>query len=277
MKPLTQTGAAHFVASFGGLGPTSSLSVEDYLLSSSGGSLYVEGTPKFGELRDCLLRDADRSLLLSLNCFTRALETLRASSVYWTVVGLYYSSFFSAKAILGMHGCWMRGAKNWIEVIDANPGKQRLIHKTTSYGLGGSHKVTWRAFYRAMAPLRTWLKTPHAQLAATPVNANETWLIDARNEVNYDAVKAFKLKQDFESSFDPANMPNCFGGKFRTMFDISVAFVLFARDMAKDFHLSTDVYAPHPTRRDWCQTLITPAQAAAILAFASTYHPQIEY
>jgi len=279
MKSLTKTGAEHFVKSFAGTALTAGQGVEDYLIASkSKGVTFVEGVPKFAELRDCMLREADRSLLLSVNCFARALEGLRAASAYWSLVGLYYASFFAAKSVLGMYGCWMSKPRMWVEVVDANPGKQRLIYRTTPYaGTGGSHQVAWSAFYSAMTPLRSWLTTPHAKLAAYPVNSNDSWLIQTRNEVNYDPAKAFKMKEDFELNYDAAKIPTCFAGKLRTMFDITRAFVLFARDTAKDMGLKTDVYSPEPTRKDWSKKLVTSAQDAALRDFAASLSPQLEF
>lgn len=279
MKSLTKSGAKHFVGSFAATPASARQGVEDYLTTSKAkGSTFIEGSPRFAELRDCMLREADRSLLLSVNCFARALGGLRAASAYWSLVGLYYASFFSAKAVLGMHGCWMCRPKMWIEVIDANPGKQKLAYRTVAYGgRGGSHQIAWIAFYSAMTPLRSWLTTGHAKLAAYPVNSNDTWLIETRNEVNYDPAKAFKMKEDFEATYDSTNLPSCFGGKLRTMFDITHAFVLFARDTAKEMGLQTDVYVPEPNRKDWCKNLITSAEDPALRSFAESYNAQLQF
>lgn len=151
---------------------------------------------------DSLDSDAERSLLLSGSCYARALDGLRESSVYWSVVGLYYAAFFSLKAVLGMHGCWMSRPKRWIEVVDANPGRQKIAYKTAMYpssgGPTGSHQVTWIAFYEAMNHLAAWLTSAHAVLASNPVNANRTWMIDTRNEVNYDPLVAFQMMTAFQ-------------------------------------------------------------------------------
>jgi|SRR5882672_1213691 len=278
MKPLTKVGAEHFVKSFASTPSTVGIGVEEFLATNCiGPTTFIEGTARFEEFRDCLLREADRSLSLSINCFARSLEGLRAASAYWTLVSLYYSSFYSAKAVLAMHGCWMTHPEMWVEVVDANPGKQKLAYKTKRYARAGSHRVAWIAFYAAMNHLRSWFITPHAKLASSPVNSIDTWLIDTRNEYNYEPDKAFQMKQEFDASFDATNLPKCFGGKFRTMFEISHSFVLFARDMAIDLNLDTDVWAPKPTRKKWHQDFVTAPQDAAITALSSSYHPQLEY
>src|SRR5258708_6528549 len=282
MKPLTQIGAAHFVGSFSADATVSGFSVEEYLATLPGGSItFTEGTPRFNELKDCLLREAERSLLLSGNCYARALDGLRGSSVYWTIVGLYYAAFFSVKAVLGMHGCWMSGPRRWIEVMDANPGAQRLVYRTGMYpnngGKNGSHEVTWIAFYEAMNHLAAWLTSPPALLSITPVNSSKTWMIDTRNDVNYDPLVAFQMMAAFQGSFDPTNLPSCFGGKLQTMFQVGQAFVLFAKELALNLGLGTDVWVPAATRRDWWMQYVTCAQHPPLSQFAVSVYPHLQY
>lgn len=282
MKPFTQHGAAHFVGAFGADAAVSTFGVQDYLDSLGGhASVFSEGTPRFGQLKDCLLRESERSLLLSASCYVRALDGLRESSAYWSVVGLYYASFFSVKAVLGMYGCWMGGPRRWIEVVDANPGVQKIAYRTGMYpntnGQKGSHKVTWIAFYEAMNYLTAWLTSANAALATAPVNASRTWMIDTRNEVNYEPIEAFRMMTAFQGSFDPANLPTCFGGKLQTMLEMAKAFVLFAKEMAVVHALSTDVWLPAATRMNWCQLHLTAPQHPALTTFATSEYPQLEY
>lgn len=282
MKPLTQSGAQHFVSGFSADANVSGLSVVDFLDTlPSGASTFSEGTLRFDQLRDCLLRESERSLLLSENCYARALDSLRECSVYWSVVGLYYASFFSLKAVLGMHGCWMDRPKRWIEVMDGNPGGQKLVYKTVKYpnngGENGSHQVTWVAFYEAMNHLAAWLTSPQAMLAINPVNANRTWMIDTRNDVNYDPLIAFQMMSDFQNTFNPEKLPTCFGGKLQTMFQVAQAFVQFSKEIALNLGLKTDVCAPSVTRMDWCQQYLTAPQHPKLIAFAASEYPQLEY
>lgn len=282
MKPLSQIGAQHFVSGFSAEASVIQYSVDDFLDTlPKGGTDFTEGTKKFDQLRDCLLRETERSLLLSSNCYARALDNLRECSTYWSVVSLYYSSFFSLKAVLGMHGCWMSRPKRWIEVDNANPGKQKFIYKTVTYpnnnGQSGSHQVTWVAFYEAMNHLSSWLTSPHATLAISPVNANKTWMIDTRNDVNYDPLIAFQMMADFQNNFNPTAIPTCFGGKLQTMIEISQAFVNFSKEMALTLGLKTDVCLPSVARKDWCQRYMTSNQHAALTAFAHTEYARLEY
>lgn len=282
MKPLTQIGAQHFVSNFSADASVNGFSVDDFLATlPKSGAVFSEGTPRFNQLKDCLLREAERSLLLSGNCYARSLDGLRECSAYWSVVGLYYSAFFALKAVLGMHGCWMSRPDRWIEVDNANPGSQKIVYKTVKYpnsgGKTGSHKVTWVAFYEAMNHLAAWLTSPQAKLAINPVNNNKTWMIETRNDVNYDPLAAFQMMSDFRSAFNPAALPACFGGKLQTMIQITQAFVAFSKEMALNLGLQTDVCAPSATRLNWCQQYMTAPQHPALIAFATSEYPQLEY
>lgn len=282
MRPFTQIGARHFVSNFSANANVSGDSVSDFLDTlPRAGVVLSEGTPRYEQLKDCLLRETERSLLLSNNSYARALDGLRECSVHWSMIGFYYAAFFSLKAVLGMHGCWMERPKRWIEVVDANPGAQKISYKTVLYtnngGQSGSHQITWVAYYEAMNHLSAWLTSAHAMLAITPINANKTWMIDTRNDVNYDPLIAFQMMSAFQNSFDPENLPNCFGGKLQTMFQVAQAFVGFSKEMAMNLGLQTDVCLPNATRMNWCQQYMTSPQHPALIALAASEYPQLEY
>lgn len=213
MKPLTTTSSIHFVAGFNVVSAASALSVQDYLNSASTRS-FQEGTPEFEALRCYLLRETEQSLLMAGNCYIRGLEGLRGSSAYWSLVSLYYSAFFSVKAVLGTYGCWMSHPKRWIEAVDTNAGNIKLHYRTAPYTtVSGSHKVTWIAFYDTMSALSSFLTSPEAVIAKTPVNQTKTWLIDTRNDANYHPNIAFDMIDEFDRGFSPTAVPNCFRGR----------------------------------------------------------------
>ena len=218
---------------------------------------------------------------MASNCYARSLDGLRENSAYWSLVGLYYAAFYSAKAILGMHGCWMGGLKKWIEVVDSNPGAQKIVFKKQPYpnnaGQSGSHKVTWMAFYHAMTHLTTWYANQNNSLAMHPVNANSTWLIDTRNDYNYYPYEAFQLMSDFQSSFDSNDIPNCFGGKLQTMLQVSKAFICFSKDVCIQLGLATDIWLPENTRSDWVRNHITANQNASLNVFAQSEYAQLVF
>lgn len=282
MKPFSRNGAQYFVSKFSADAFGKTYSVDDYLTNYAHGvTNFTEGTSEFNQLKDCLLREAERSLLMSASCYARALDNLREGSVYWAVVGLYYAAFLSSKAVLGMHGCWMSQPRSWIEVVDENPGKQKMIFKKTFYpnngGQKGSHKVTWIAFYEAMNHLSAWLTSPQAVLAINPVNSSKVWMIETRNDVNYNPQAAFEMMSAFQASYDPTNVPHCFSGKLQTMLRVAQAFVMFAKEIAIDYGLNTDVWSPAISRKDWCKKYVTSPQDPALLAFAETEYPALEF
>jgi hypothetical protein len=282
MKPLSHTGATHFVQNFSSNVAVSTMGVNDYLDNNVQGiTTFAEGTTHYDELRDCLLRETERSLLMANNCYARSLDGLRGNSAYWSLVGLYYAAFYSAKAVLGIHGCWMGGPKKWIEVIDSNPGAQKIIFRKQSYpnnaGNSGTHKITWMAFYNSMAHLTSWYTSQNNTLAMYPVNANSTWLIDTRNDYNYYPYEAFQLMTEFQSSFDPSDIPNCFGGKLQTMLQVSKAFICFSKDVCTQHGLKTDVCSTEPTRLNWATSHITSNQHASLNAFAHSEYAQLEF
>ena len=136
MKSLTTASSVHFVNGYTPVASAMSTSVQDYLNSVTT-KTFQEGTSAFDHLRCSLLRETEQSLMMAQNCYARALEGLRGGSSFWALVTLYYSAFFSIKAILGTYGCWMAGPKRWIEVLDphqeifASNIKLRLIaHRT---------------------------------------------------------------------------------------------------------------------------------------------------
>ncbi len=278
MKTLSQTGAEHFVQRFS----ASALSggVYEHLQNNvKGTNIFIEGTSQFSELRDCLLRESDRCLLLSVSCFARALDGMRAASSYWTLVGLYYSAFFAAKAVLGMFGCWMGNPKMWVEAVDTNPGKQSLAYRRVKHPesrRGGSHQATWRAYYVAMVPLNSWVPSSFS-LAVHPVHASKTWFIDTRNEFNYHPSSAVRLGDDFAMSFDPSDLPNCLPGSLNTAFNVSSTMLKFARHVATQFSLSTDVFGGYPSRADGFRALVTAPQDPALRTFSASLHPILEF
>lgn len=278
MKGLTTTGASAFVRGYSGTAVAPSVSVIDYLSSwQTRRTSFTESQPEFGALRDCLMRECDRYLLLSVSNFARSLDSLRTSSVYWTAVGLYYSAFFAAKAIMAMHGCWLNDNKNWVEVISSNPGHQSLAHHRTKYcSDSGSHRVSWRAYYEMIRPLQQFIAAD-CTMAGTPVNGNPHWLIDFRNKVNYMPLEAFTLMTDFERSFDATRLPDSFSGQFRTLFNVSEAFLRLAGSWAAGYALSTDVYSAAGSRQQMITQSVTTPALQAILDFSAMRYRQLVF
>jgi hypothetical protein len=277
MKPLSTTSSLAFVGGYSPQASVANLGVLDYLGTTSQKS-FQEGTPAFDELRYCLLREGEQSLLMAINCYARALDGLRAGAAYWSAVSLYYAAFFAIKSVLGNYGCWMTAPNSWIEVVNSGAGNIRLQHKTTNYNaMKGSHKVTWVAYYETMAGLSSFLTSPNAVIAKQPVFSKKTWLIDTRNDLNYYPQNAIAIEHEFASSFDPTNVPGCFGGRLQTMLKVSQACVLFAKESAIRVGLSTDVWRPYPDRATYVQNKITNPQDPALQSFYNAETPNLHF
>jgi len=268
MKPLTTTSSAHFVAGFQANPALVGIGVQDYL-NRAPVKQFIEGTPPFNELRVCLLQEAEQYVLLAQNCYSQGLEGLRVGSAAWSMVSFYYSAFFATKAILGTYGCWMSAPRRWIEVVDATAGSLKLAYHQSLYPTQarGSHKVAWAAYYQVMSKLSNFLTSPDAIVAKTPVNSQESWLIDTRNDVNYEPQVAFKIGSEFESSFRPTAIPNSLRGRLSTMLQVSRACNVFAKENAVRVGLSTGVWNPEPTRVAWVQNRVLSPQHPLLVAY----------
>src|SRR5690348_15473407 len=77
-----------------------------------------EGTTAFDVHRTSMLNAVERWILFGIAGYRRALDMFIPSNAPWEHVTLYYSSFFSANAILGMFGVWA----NFNRLIDVDQG-----------------------------------------------------------------------------------------------------------------------------------------------------------
>ncbi len=133
MKIFTPPGASHFSGTFSRAAATVATDVKDYLDRVGGKKFFLEDSPEFAELRDCMIREAERYVFLSATTYAASLRALRASAVSWSVVGLYYSTFFAAKALLEMHGGWVDGPSRWLEASKSQPGSLELTFYKTDH------------------------------------------------------------------------------------------------------------------------------------------------
>ena len=169
MRSFSTTSSIPFVGGFSVEPSVSGLGVRDYINSVTDRQFH-EGTAKFNELRYCLLRETEQSLIMAGNCYARGLDGLRAGSSFWSSVSFYYAAFFAAKAIMGTYGCWMGGPRSWIEVVNGTVGTFQLSYRNTVYGnLKGSHKVTWDAYYDLTSRLSSFLTSPEAVKRKVPL------------------------------------------------------------------------------------------------------------
>jgi hypothetical protein len=240
VKLLDPIEAAHYVGSFSrSLGAAAS-SHKNYCYTQLRGHVSLaEGSAAFSEYRDCTLRESERCLLLSIVNYRRSLNMMTPASSSWAAVTLYYTGFFAASALLGMFGGWVLGGQRVMSVLDGSIGRQRIesIRQITTYR--GSHQQFWDAFYVAIAPLQVWLTTAQ-QVAVTPVVSSPTWLIDTRNNLNYDAYTAVSLASSFQQSAGVTRFPTRLPGTLSTMFSISLGLLELAVHYARQLKLRTD-------------------------------------
>ncbi len=280
MRAFSLTGAQYYVAGFTGQAPAVAPGLDPlrYLDASYGRSTaFQEGSANFNELRAVLLRETDRYILLAGSTFVRSVEALRASSSSWCVVGLYYSAFFAAHAILGLVGCWLRHRNRWIEVLDSNPGSQRIQFQTRNHpGPNGSHRLFWHAYYSAVPGLATWVSAAAIQ-AFRPVSANESWFIDLRNKVNYGPAEAFVLMDDFLSHFDDTRIPACFPGELSSAYQVSRSFIDALQELAALTGIRTDLFSRHRSRELAMREYVNGSKSRALLSFSKSTRAVVEF
>lgn len=284
MKTLTLAGARHFASGFSRTSAPSSRGVEKHLRLAHPGCtddkpvVVNEGTSDFDAIRSCLLREADRCAFLALSCYARSLSSLRASSSFWSVVGLYYSSFYSARAILGHLGCWIRNESLWLEASRTNPGHQQLTYHRDQHpsAVGGSHQLFWRAYYPSVAPLETWLSAS-AKRAVTPIGNDPVWFIGLRNKVNYDPLAAMDFMTSFRKSFDDNNVPGCFQKELGSAYSVASSFIAALEEITTKSAMKTDTFLPSRTRRGCVRAHITGPKSRALTAFAKRESKRTEF
>lgn len=202
-----------------------------------------EGTLEFNSYRDCVLREVERCLFLAISNYRRALDLMIPGASSWAHVTLYYSSYFAARALIGMFGGWI-GNRMIIEVAASQPGNQELIiNRKVQSTYSGSHERFWDFFYGAAASLVPWVD-PKIRVAITPVSSTVTWQSENRNEVNYDSFSAFQLASSFQVNFDAARFPASLPGRLSTQFSVSEGLLLITSRFVREFGLTTDALDP---------------------------------
>jgi hypothetical protein len=271
MVPFSRLGAEHFCSTFSGQ-PGSVVFLRDFYANVlSKKTVLQEGDGAYELYRDALLREVDRSFFFGISCFRRALDLFTASSTFWAHVSLYYSSWFTAHAIVGMFGCWVGPRrKNNLVVIEAAvhaPGSQQLnVAKNHPLSLQntGSHQRFWDAYYQAMTQVVMWTE-PELQLAVIPILNSPIWAIEQRNTINYQTETAFDIVSHFKANFRKKTFPNCLYGETRTQYELSKSLLLFASARAKEFRLKTDVFQSFGTRAEAIEKLVFKARRPSLI------------
>ncbi len=248
MRLFGEPQASHYCAQFSSAGQIGSY--KQYGEQLRTGSKLAEGTPDFDSYRSHALRESERCLFLAVSCYRRSLDLLIPSSAAWATVTAYYGSWYAASALLHMFGAAIL-TTTVVEVDQAQQGSQQLAvrkigNKTGQVSLThrGPHKRFWEAFYLAMRQIAP-LVAPHVRFALLPLNGSETWLIDHRNDINYDSHLSLELASRFQSGFDSGTFPTSLPAGLSTQYQVMQALIEVAFGYAGDFALATDAVQPY--------------------------------
>lgn len=246
MRLLGRNSARRLCENFVGDAASQNKSIKECFQLCNHPRVYREGTTKFVSLRDTLLRHAEYNAVLAETCLSQAINGMHPPSAFWSLVGLYYSSFFSAHAILNMHGGWIGRGDDWLEVRQDKRGAVQLHRVKRKHraarilGSGATHIAFWAVFYDAAtaliryAPKRdTW--------ALRPVNSQVEWLIENRNLYNYTPTEAISLGREYERKFDARDLPNSLPGDLHVFINIATSLRRIERYFAESTGLATDV------------------------------------
>lgn len=244
MRLLTPSGARNFCQGFSASANTRDVDVGKYLDRFQRGRTFRERTRDFESLRDCLLRDAERQTFLAASNFANAHRGLQASSASWTLVGLYYTSYYAARAILAMHGGWVDANRRWLGLTDLTTDALEFTYYRSPHTAiprkHGTHKAFWNVFYHAVSALEPYADVAHSY-ALSPVQSSATWLIDNRNKINYQPAMSMKLVSDFFSRYDPASIPAFFPGDLKVQLNVATSLLAITAQFRVSHGLRSDL------------------------------------
>lgn len=258
MKPFGVPQARHYCHGFSP--PSRAQSFRTYAKTLSNTS-FTEGSSRFDEYRASALQDAERSLYIAVSHYRRTLDLLLPSSAAWATVTCYYGSFHSARALMHLFGCAVIN-KRVVDVDHSAAGSQRLrirSIKSQSLTTQGSHREFWELFYKAMTPVRP-LVDSSLRFGLTP-GPSPTWLIDQRNELNYDSFHYLDAGADFARRFDPDTFPGSLPGLLATQYQVLEALLLISLGFFEDFNLRPQSLPPDLGSGDLKEQLKTSVYA----------------
>ncbi len=242
MKIFDVPQAQHYCSHFSRTAGPSEASLTEYVRAQllAGPGSVKEGTHGFDSYRDCALREVERLIFLAMSNYRRTLDLMVPAAAGWAHVTLYYSAYFSARALIGMFGGWIGMQRTVIEVDASQPGSQILkVTRRVPTTYNGSHERFWDLFYDAVQPLVPWVDSS-LRPSMTPINSDPTWQIQNRNDINYDSYEAMRLVVDFQKSFRPSGFPDSLPGRLNTQFTATEGLLLVSASFARDFGLITD-------------------------------------
>lgn len=244
MRLFTPSGARYFCQAFGSDASTLNIDFGKHLLKFKAGKSFKEGTNEFNSLRDCLLRDAERQAFLAAGNFAQVHRGIQGSNAAWSVVGFYYSAYFAARSLLAMHGGWVDSNRAWLDLSDSKQGSIEFIVRKSAHpsipSKWGTHKAFWTVFYHAAKSIQNYAVAPHSY-ALSPIQSSDTWLIDNRNRLNYEAAASVRLTNDFLNRFDPAQIPACLPGDLKVYRNVAESLLALVAQFRVANGLATDI------------------------------------
>ena len=246
---FTETQAKYFCSNFNSSTGSSQNSIERFQKNVIGekSTKIIENSPLFTQYKDCLLRETERLLFLAISHYRRSLDLMIASASPWLQVTLYYGTWFSAKALLSMFGCYI-SQKVVIDVDKGDPSKQVFQLRQIGNGKGkitstyygqSNHRRFWDFFYKAVSPLRT-IVDPRLAPSLGPINNNPIWLIKERNRINYNSSESIEHILNFQKSFSSKNFPSSLSGVLATQYRSFELLLELSINYSRFFNLHTD-------------------------------------
>lgn len=231
---------------------------------------FSEGTARFDELRDMSLGEVERLLFMAASLYRRSFDLQLASASNWAHVTLYYGSYFSAQALLGIFGTWkLKRDKIVLEPDIGTPGSQRFTVRRIDFTSSGPHRQFWEFFYNSVQPLSPWIE-PQLRFAIAPISGNPFWQAETRNELNYDSHSALQLMGAFQASFRPSKFRVTLPSVLNTQFQIMEALLQIAVQFCTELRISTDalhILKPAGNRRSKLKQLVVFAQRPSVDRF----------
>lgn len=226
----------------------------------------TEPSPDYDRLVGQTRRELDRLLFLGASHYRRAFDLMQPSSIAWAHVTLYYGSFYSAHALLGMFGVWALDDKKVLSVVNGTPGTQQFKTNAGYIRGAGSHKAFWDYFYRSVAALLP-LVDATLRFALEPVSSDRHWLIKSRNTINYDTQAALALGTDHQQRFRPAALRSSLPGQVGMQLAVLEGLLAIAVGFARSVGLNSDALdglAPSGSRSDKVKSLIFDAPPTSL-------------
>jgi hypothetical protein len=171
---------------------------------------------------------------------------------------MYYATFFAATSLMGLFGAWKIGGNRILDVASGTPGSQQLVVRRYASTFSGSHQSFWDYFYLNASSLDP-LVEPTLRFALVPISGSVTWLIDNRNDVNYDSHGAFALMAGFGATFRRSKFPASLPGAINTQFQHMEAMIRIAAKFSRDLGINTDavrMLGPSQSRRETIRRLV---------------------